>query len=75
MKKLIKWLTTPLIPIRPQSSPIGLIAIFGILLLVMNWPLSENTIEAWEIFAYLGLIVFGVISMKFVEWYKDNSGQ
>ena len=74
-KKLKRWLFKPIIAIRPQSAPIGLIAIMIILLLRMNWPLSENTIELREVLIYLGVMVFGVAAMWLSEWYKDNRNQ
>lgn len=75
VKKLIKWLFKPIVAIRPQTAPIGIFSIMIVVLLMMNWPLSENRIELWEVLAYSGLAFFAVAGLWLSEWYKDNKNQ
>ncbi len=73
--KIKKWLFKPLVAIRPQTAPIGIIAILILALIGINWPLNENTIELWEIFMAIGIMAFIIGWIWLSEWYKDNKNQ
>ena len=75
LKKIFKWFRTPLIPSRPQSAPIGIMVIVPLVVIYLNWPLNENTIEFKEVMLVLSMALFLIFCMWLTNWYKSNRNQ
>ncbi len=75
LKKIFKWFRTPLVPSRPQSAPIGIMVIVPLVVIYLNWPLNENTIEFKEVMLVLLMAIFLIFCMWLTSWYKSNRNQ
>lgn len=75
LKKILKWFRTPLLHDRPQSSPMLMFGFVTLVLIISNFPFSENTIDLKEIIITYSMAVFFIILARLVAWYKEGKNQ
>lgn len=72
MKRIIKWFKTPILPGKPQSSPILILCFATALLIITNFPFSENTIVLTEVIMVYSVAVIFIGLAHLVAWYKEG---